>query len=156
MHVLTRGEEARRLALDLGAASAGGPDDEPPEQLDAAVLFAPAGDLVPVALRALDRGGTLAIAGIHLSDVPPLVYERDLFYERRVRSVTANTRGDGEEFLALRRPHPRAGHDHALPPGRRRPGPGRPRPRAGSGRGRARLRRHVHLTAGQEFRPYVE
>jgi propanol-preferring alcohol dehydrogenase len=101
VHVLTRGEEARRLALDLGAASAGGPDDEPPERLDAAVLFAPAGDLVPVALRALDRGGTLAIAGIHLSEVPPLVYERDLFYERRLRSVTANTRGDGEQFLAL-------------------------------------------------------
>ena len=123
VHVLTRGEEARRLALDLGAASAGGPDDEPPDLLDAAVLFAPAGDLVPVALRALDRGGTLAIAGIHLSDVPPLVYERDLFYERRVRSVTANTRGDGEEFLALAAqirvrvtttPYPLAAADRAL------------------------------------------
>ncbi|HET8618532.1 MAG TPA: hypothetical protein VFM27_06215, partial [Acidimicrobiales bacterium] len=108
---------------DLGAASAGGPDDEPPDLLDAAVLFAPAGDLVPVALRALDRGGTLAIAGIHLSDVPPLVYERDLFYERRVRSVTANTRGDGEEFLALAAqipvrvtttPYPLAAADRAL------------------------------------------
>jgi propanol-preferring alcohol dehydrogenase len=123
VHVLTRGEAARRLALDLGAASAGGPADEPPEPLDAAVLFAPAGDLVPVALRALDRGGTLAVAGIHLSDVPPLVYELELFYERRLRSVTANTRRDGEEFLALAAsipvrvtttPYPLAEADRAL------------------------------------------
>ncbi len=101
VHVLTRGEEARRLALELGAASAAGPTDTPPEPLDSAILFAPAGDLVPVALRALDRGGTLAVAGIHLSDVPGLVYERELFYERRLVSVTANTRHDGEEFLDL-------------------------------------------------------
>ena len=101
VHVMTRGEEARRLALELGAASAAGPTDPPPEPLDAAVLFAPAGELVPVALRALDRGGTLAVAGIHLSDVPALRYEDDLFYERQLRSVTANTRRDGEEFLAL-------------------------------------------------------
>jgi propanol-preferring alcohol dehydrogenase len=123
VHVLTRGEAARRLALDLGAASAAGPDDEPPEPLDAAVLFAPAGGLVPVALRALDRGATLAVAGIHLSDVPPLVYERELFYERRLRSVTANTRRDGEEFLALAAripvrvtttPYPLAEADRAL------------------------------------------
>src|SRR5947207_808112 len=73
----------------------------PPEPLDSAVLFAPAGDLVPVALAALDRGGTLAVAGIHLSDVPPLDYRRHLFQERQLRSVTANTRADGEEFLAL-------------------------------------------------------
>jgi propanol-preferring alcohol dehydrogenase len=101
VHVMTRGEEARRLALELGAASAGGPDDEPPEPLDAAVLFAPAGDLVPVALAALDRGGTLAVAGIWLSEIPPLDYDRHLFEERQVRSVTANTRRDGEELLAL-------------------------------------------------------
>ncbi len=101
VHVLTRGEEARRLALELGAASAGGPDDEPPEPLDAAVLFAPAGDLVPVALAALDRGGTLAVAGIHLSEIPALDYDRLLFQERQVRSVTANTRRDGEELLDL-------------------------------------------------------
>ncbi len=101
VHVLTRSEEARRLALDLGAASAGGAYDEPPEPLDAAILFAPVGDLVPVAMRALDRGGTLAIAGIHLSDVPPLNYQDDLFQERQVRSVTANTRADGEQFLRI-------------------------------------------------------
>lgn len=68
---------------------------------DGAILFAPAGDLVPVALRALDRGATLAVAGIWLSDIPPLNYAGELFQERRLRSVTANTRSDGEEFLAL-------------------------------------------------------
>jgi propanol-preferring alcohol dehydrogenase len=69
--------------------------------LDAAVLFAPVGDLVPVAMRALDAGGTLSIAGIHLSDVPPLNYAAELFREKQLRSVTANTRADGEEFLRL-------------------------------------------------------
>jgi alcohol dehydrogenase, propanol-preferring len=101
VHVFTRSEAARRHALELGAASAGPAEDPPPEPLDAAILFAPAGSLVPVALAALGRRGTLAIAGIHLSDVPTLDYERHLFYERQVRSVTANTRADGEEFLAL-------------------------------------------------------
>jgi propanol-preferring alcohol dehydrogenase len=100
VHVLTRSEDARALALDLGCASAGPSYAAPPEPLDAAILFAPVGDLVPVALEALDRGGTLAIAGIHLSDVPPLDYDRHLFQERQVRSVTANTRDDGERFLA--------------------------------------------------------
>jgi propanol-preferring alcohol dehydrogenase len=101
VHVLTRSAEARRLALALGAASAGGADESPPEPLDSAILFAPAGDLVPVALAALDRGGTLAIAGIHLSEIPPLRYDDHLFQEREVRSVTANTRRDGQEFLDL-------------------------------------------------------
>lgn len=100
VHVLTRSAEARRLALELGCASAGGPHDAPPEPLDSAILFAPVGDLVPVALAALDRGGTLAVAGIHLSDVPPLNYQDHLFQERQVRSVTANTREDGRRFLA--------------------------------------------------------
>jgi propanol-preferring alcohol dehydrogenase len=75
--------------------------DSPPEQLDGAILFAPAGELVPVALRALDRGGTLAIAGIWLSDIPTLNYDNTLFQERKLRSVTANTRADGEIFLRL-------------------------------------------------------
>jgi propanol-preferring alcohol dehydrogenase len=101
VHVLTRGAEARRLALELGCASAGEADAAPPEPLDAAILFAPAGELVKTALRALDRGGTLAIAGIHLSDVPPLRYADELFEERQLRSVTANTRADGEALLAL-------------------------------------------------------
>ncbi len=101
VYVMTRSPEARRLALDLGATFAGGAEDEPPDPLDAAILFAPAGGLVPPALRALDRGGTLAVAGIHLSDIPPLHYAAELFQERQLRSVTANTRADGEEFFRL-------------------------------------------------------
>ncbi|MFJ7995595.1 zinc-dependent alcohol dehydrogenase family protein [Streptomyces sp. NPDC096310] len=101
VHVLTRSARARALALELGAASAGGADDPPPEPLDSAVLFAPVGDLVPVALAALDRAGTLAVAGIHLSDIPVLNYQRHLFQERELRSVTSNTRQDGRDFLAV-------------------------------------------------------
>ncbi|KUH88749.1 MULTISPECIES: zinc-binding alcohol dehydrogenase family protein [unclassified Mycobacterium] len=101
VHVMTRGEAARALALSLGAASAQGAADPPPAPLDAAILFAPVGDLVPSALEALDRGGTLAIAGIHLSDVPALNYQRHLFQERQLRSVTANTRADARAFLAF-------------------------------------------------------
>ncbi|HZY77548.1 MAG TPA: zinc-dependent alcohol dehydrogenase family protein [Jatrophihabitantaceae bacterium] len=101
VHVLTRGEHNQRLATRLGVDSVGGAADAPPEPLDGAILFAPAGELAPVALRALDRGGTLAVAGIWCSDVPALNYADELFQERRLRSVTANTRTDGEEFLAL-------------------------------------------------------
>jgi propanol-preferring alcohol dehydrogenase len=101
VHVLTRSEEARKLAMELGAASAGAADADPPEPLDSAVLFAPAGELVPVAMRALDQGGTLAVAGIHLSDIPALHYADELFREKQLLSVTANTRADGEEFLRL-------------------------------------------------------
>jgi propanol-preferring alcohol dehydrogenase len=100
VHVLTRAEEARQLALELGAASARGAYDAPPEPLDAAILFAPVGDLVPIALAALDRGGTLSIAGIHLTDIPVLDYHDHLFEERTLRSVTANTRDDGRAYLA--------------------------------------------------------
>ena len=101
VHVMTRSERAREHALALGAASARGAHDPPPEPLDAAIIFAPVGDVVPPALEALDSGGTVAVAGIHLTDVPPLNYERHLFRERQLRSVTANTRADGEAFLAL-------------------------------------------------------
>lgn len=101
VHVLTRGAGNRALAQELGADSVGEAADTPPEPLDGAILFAPAGELVPVALRALDAGGTLAVAGIWLSDIPALNYDAELFRERRLRSVTANTRHDGEQFLAL-------------------------------------------------------
>ena len=101
VHVLTRSARARRLALELGAASARDVAEAPPEPLDAAVTFAPDGGLVPVALRALDRGATLAVAGIHLSPIPALDYAEHLFEERTLTSVTANTRRDGEEFLTL-------------------------------------------------------
>ncbi|BCZ24439.1 zinc-binding alcohol dehydrogenase family protein [Mycobacterium senriense] len=99
VHVMTRGIKPQELALDLGAASAQGAADPPPVPLDAAILFAPVGDLVLPALEALDRGGTLAIAGIHLSDIPALNYQRHLFQERQVRSVTSNTRADARAFL---------------------------------------------------------
>lgn len=106
VYVMTRSEDAQSLALRLGVAFAGGAEALPPARLDAAILFAPAGNLVPVALQALDRGGTLAIAGIHMSDIPVLNYERDLFQERQLCSVTANTRADGREFFALARKIP--------------------------------------------------
>jgi propanol-preferring alcohol dehydrogenase len=99
VHVMTRGIAAQKLALDLGAASAQGAADPPPVKLDAAILFAPIGDLALPALEALDRGGTLAIAGIHLSDIPTLNYQRHLFQERQIRSVTSNTRADARAFL---------------------------------------------------------
>ncbi|HZT64501.1 MAG TPA: zinc-dependent alcohol dehydrogenase family protein [Acidimicrobiales bacterium] len=101
VHVLTRSAEAQEMARRMGCASAGGASDPPPEELDAAILFAPVGTLVPPVLEALDRGGRLAIAGIHLSDIPALDYQRHLFEEREVVSVTANTRADGQEFLEL-------------------------------------------------------
>ena len=98
--VCTRGASHRELARRLGATWVGDVGDTMPAKMDGTILFAPAGALVPVALRNLARGGTLALAGIYMTAVPPLDYERDLFYERNVRSVTANTRADGEELLA--------------------------------------------------------
>jgi alcohol dehydrogenase, propanol-preferring len=99
VHVMTRSEKDRDLALSLGAASAQGAVDPPPVALDSAILFAPVGDLVAPALAALAPGGTLAIAGIHLTDIGPLNYQRHLFRERQVRSVTSNTRADARAFL---------------------------------------------------------
>jgi propanol-preferring alcohol dehydrogenase len=101
VHVMTRSPDAQRLALELGCHSAQGAADAPPEPLDSAVLFAPVGTLVPPALAALDRGGTLAIAGIHLSDIPTLRYAEHLFEERTITSTTANTRADGEALLRI-------------------------------------------------------
>jgi alcohol dehydrogenase, propanol-preferring len=101
VHVMTRSVDAQRLAVELGCTSAQGATDPPPEPLDAAVCFAPVGDIVPPALRALDRGGTLSIAGIHLTDIPALHYAEELFEERTLTSTTANTRRDGEALLAL-------------------------------------------------------
>lgn len=101
VYVSTRGERHQALARELGADWVGGTSDAPPVKLDGAIIFAPAGELVPVALAALDRGGTLALAGIYMSRIPSLDYEQHLFYERSVRSVTANTRQDGRELLEL-------------------------------------------------------
>jgi propanol-preferring alcohol dehydrogenase len=87
----------------------------PPEPLDSAIMFAPVGDLVPPALAALDRGGTLAIAGIYLTDIPPLTYQAHLFEERQLRSVTSNTRPDAREFLAFAAAHKLAVTTHRYP-----------------------------------------
>lgn len=101
LHVVTRSEEGRQLARDLGAVWTGDNGEQPPAPLDAGILFAPVGELVPEALAALDRGGVLAVAGIHLTDIPALDYQEHLFQERQLRSVTANTRADAEELLEL-------------------------------------------------------
>ena len=99
VHVRTRSPEARVLALELGVATASDTFDPLPRPVDSAIVFAPAGEIVPVALAGLDRGGTVAVAGIHLTDIQPLRYADHLFEERQLRSVTANTRADGLAFL---------------------------------------------------------
>jgi propanol-preferring alcohol dehydrogenase len=101
IYVMTRDEAHQQLARQLGAAWAGPADAPPPDKLDSAILFAPAGELVLPALAALDQGGTLALAGIHLTDIPSMSYERHLFHEKNLRSVTANTRQDGEDLLRV-------------------------------------------------------
>jgi alcohol dehydrogenase, propanol-preferring len=100
VYVFTRGGRHRELARALGATWTGDSGDAAPVKLDSAIIFAPAGELVPLALDNLDRGGTLALAGIHMTSVPALDYDRHLFYERTIRSVTASTRRDGEALLA--------------------------------------------------------
>lgn len=100
---MTRGEANRALARELGAEFVGHELERPPEPLDAAIVFAPAGGLVPVALEATARGGTVVLAGIHMTDIPAMTYAEHLFLERDLRTVTANTRADGDEFLRLAR-----------------------------------------------------
>jgi propanol-preferring alcohol dehydrogenase len=92
-------EEHQKLAREMGASWVGGADAMPPVPLHGSILFAPAGEIVPPALRALRAGGTLACAGIHMSPIPKIDYDRDLFRERVLRSVTANTRADGLALL---------------------------------------------------------
>jgi alcohol dehydrogenase, propanol-preferring len=100
VYAATRDERHQRLARELGAVWTGGTLAEPPVKLDSAIIFAPAGEIVPAALRALKKGGTLALAGIHMSPIPPLEYPL-LYQERVIRSVANNTRQDGEDFLRL-------------------------------------------------------
>lgn len=100
VYVMTRDRDRhQKLAAELGAAWVGGAMDEPPIKLDAAIIFAPAGELVPIALKALDKGGTLVLGGIHMSPIPSLDYKL-VYDERLIRSVANNTREDGREFLA--------------------------------------------------------
>jgi alcohol dehydrogenase, propanol-preferring len=100
VYAVTRHQRHQQLARDLGAVWAGGSNDEPPSKVDAALIFAPAGELVIAALRALKRGGTVALGGIHMSPIPELDYNL-LYHERVVRSVANNTRRDGEDFLRI-------------------------------------------------------
>jgi len=115
LYVMTRGEQNKELARSLGAVYAGNTADRPPVPLDSAIVFAPAGDVVPYALEALEPGGTVAVAGIYLSDVPALDYERHLFHERDLRSVTSNTRRDGEELFRLVSRLPIGAHTTTVP-----------------------------------------
>jgi propanol-preferring alcohol dehydrogenase len=101
VYAFSRERRHQELAHALGAAWVGGSFDRPPHPLDAAILFAPAGELVPAALAVLDRGATLAVAGIHLSAIPSLDYARHLFQEKTLQSVTSNTRADGDALLRL-------------------------------------------------------
>lgn len=103
VYAITRGTANRELARRLGVAFVGEETTPPPVPLDAAIIFAPAGDLVPAALQATDRGGTVVLAGIHMSDIPAMRYEQNLFGERDLRTVTANTRADGDTFLRVAR-----------------------------------------------------
>jgi propanol-preferring alcohol dehydrogenase len=100
VYAMTRDARHQKLALEMGAVWAGGTVEEPPAKLDAAVIFAPAGEIVPAALKALKKGGTLALGGIHMSPIPSLDYDL-LYHERVLRSVANNTRQDGEDFLRL-------------------------------------------------------
>ena len=113
--VATRGDKHRALARSLGATWVGDATDTPPEKLQAAIIFAPVGAIVPRALAALDRGGTLALAGVYMTAIPALDYEATLFYERNLRSVTANTRQDGKELLALAAAIPLRTHTEEFP-----------------------------------------
>ncbi len=100
VYTSTRDARHRKLALDLGAAWAGGTLNAPPEKLDAAIVFAPAGEIVPAALAALRKGGVLVLGGIHMSPIPSFNYDL-LYQERMIRSVANNTRQDGEDFLRI-------------------------------------------------------
>ena len=100
VYVVTRDEKHRELARQMGAVWAGARPEELPLKVDSAILFAPVGELVPPALEKLEKGGTLALAGIYMTPIPAMDYERYVFYERDIHSVTSNTRQDGRELLA--------------------------------------------------------
>jgi alcohol dehydrogenase, propanol-preferring len=100
VYVVSRGERHRGLAMEAGAKWCGADAGQMPERLDAAIVFAPSGAVVPLALTALDSGGTAVLAGIHMTEIPPLDYQAHLFRERDIHPVMANTRQDGREFLA--------------------------------------------------------
>ena len=100
VYAATRDARHQKLALELGAKWAGATFDEPPKKLDAAIVFAPAGEIVPAALKTLKKGGVLVLGGIHMSPIPSFNYDL-LYQERMIRSVANNTREDGEDFLRV-------------------------------------------------------
>ena len=114
VYALTRDARHQRLARELGVAWAGGTLEAPPVPLDAAIVFAPAGEIVPAALAALRKGGSLVLGGIHMSDIPSFPYER-LYQERVIRSVANNTRRDGEDFLRVAAEIPIRTHTQLFP-----------------------------------------
>ena len=114
VYALTRDERHRRLALELGAKWAGDTFDTPPQPLDAAIVFAPAGEIVPAALRILRKGGAVVLGGIHMSPIPSFSYDL-LYQERVVRSVANNTRKDGEDFLRIAAEIPIRSHVKLFP-----------------------------------------
>ena len=99
--VFTRSKKHQKLAEELGASWVGTSKDRPPEKLNSAIIFAPAGEIIPDALQVLEKGGTLTLAGIYMTPVPELDYEKHIFYEKTIQSVTASTREDGKDFLKL-------------------------------------------------------
>jgi len=115
VYVSSRDQRHQRLAREMGATWVGSDGERPPVKLNAAILFAPVGHLVPPIMEALDKGGTCAIAGIYLTDIPSLNYDQHLFRERTLRSVTANTREDGRELLRLAAEMPLRAHTQAFP-----------------------------------------
>lgn len=114
VYALTRDERHRRLALELGAKWAGDTFDTPPQQLDSAIVFAPAGEIVPAALKVLGKGGSVVLGGIHMSPIPSFSYDL-LYQERVVRSVANNTRQDGEDFLRIAAEIPIRSHVKLFP-----------------------------------------
>ncbi len=114
VYASTRDARHQKLALELGAAWAGGTLDAPPEKLDAAIVFAPAGEIVPAALAALRKGGVLVLGGIHMSPIPSFSYDL-LYQERMIRSVANNTRKDGEDFLRIAAEIPIRMHTQVYP-----------------------------------------
>jgi propanol-preferring alcohol dehydrogenase len=114
VYASTRDARHQKLALELGAAWAGGTLDAPPEKLDAAIVFAPAGEIVPAALAALRKGGVLVLGGIHMSPIPSFPYDL-LYQERMIRSVANNTRQDGEDFLRIAAEIPIRMHTQVYP-----------------------------------------
>ena len=129
VYVVTRGQQHRKLAAEMGAVWVGQEAAEMPVKVQSAIIFAPAGELVPPALEKLEKGGTLSLAGIHMTPLPSMDYERYVFYERDIHCVTCNTREDGRQLLAEAAAIPIRPHVTTLSAGRGEPGASGPEER---------------------------